>query len=90
MHLSNEARAYKLLVATLAKRKSPKFPEGPVSVTLHWDRGRKSGDLDKRLGVVLDALQGVAYANDNQIVKIVATRGDDKVNPKLYVTVEAA
>jgi Holliday junction resolvase RusA-like endonuclease len=48
----------------------------PVRVHVQWQRGRKSGDLDKRLGVILDALQGVAYDNDSQIVEIHAERID--------------
>jgi crossover junction endodeoxyribonuclease RusA len=78
MVLSREAREYKAMVATLAQMSRAKpFPLGtPVRFQMHWHRGRKSGDLDKRLGVLLDALQGVAYENDSQIVEIAATRDD--------------
>lgn len=60
---------------------------GPVWVSIVWYRGRKSGDLDKRLGVLLDALQGSVYANDSQIVKLWAERLEDKANPRVEVTV---
>jgi crossover junction endodeoxyribonuclease RusA len=78
MVLSREAREYKTMVSLLGQmsRATP-FPKGtPVRVEMFWHRGRKSGDLDKRLGVLLDALQGVAYENDSQIVEIAARRDD--------------
>lgn len=96
MVLSKEARDYKAFVwvkavalTGLHKNRFPLFPTEDVVVTLHWVRGRKSGDLDKRIGVVLDALQGVLYTNDKQIVEIHASRSDNKANASLRVTVEA-
>ena len=32
--------------------------DGPVAVSLTWYRGRRSGDLDNRVKVVLDVLRG--------------------------------
>ena len=49
----------------------------PVGVRIEWHRKRKAGDLDKRLGVMLDALQGIAYENDSQIVDLKARRFDE-------------
>ena len=74
MVTSKEARAYKAVVAQFGGRRM--IAEGPVSLYVIWWRAAKRGDLDKRLGVVLDALQGVAYANDNQVVHIDARRLD--------------
>lgn len=86
MVLSVEARAYKLMV----ERRYTGTPfEGAVAVNICWYRKRRSGDLDKRLGVVLDALQGVAYVNDSQVVRLVAERYDDPKHPRLEVAVEA-
>lgn len=62
--------------------------EGEVRVTIDWYRGRKSGDLDKRQGVALDALQGVLYRSDSQIVDLHSRRFEDKKNPRIVVTVE--
>jgi crossover junction endodeoxyribonuclease RusA len=78
MVTSREARDYKRYVAEqcgvhrIALIQAPT----PVCVTIIWWRERKAGDLDKRLGVVLDALQGSAYDNDAQIVELHATRHD--------------
>lgn len=88
MHLSHEARDYKADVATRAGvNGKPIFPDEPLTVVVVWRRTRKAGDLDKRLGVLLDALQswtdskglrhpGV-YENDAQIVQIWARRCDE-------------
>ena len=87
MLVSSEARKYKERVALLGGRQ--KLPDGPVKLTIDWYRECKSGDLDKRIGVLLDALQGVLYDNDAQIVEIIARRHDDKNNPRVVVTAEA-
>lgn len=87
MVLSDEARDYKSLVRMVYKRVEIR---GNVAVDIDWYRGRKSGDLDKRLGVVLDALQGVAYASDAQITELSARRFDDPKSPRLIVKVQSA
>lgn len=88
MHLSKQAKDYKAAIGQLAGAYN--CHEGPVRLVVVWHRGRKSGDLDKRLGVMLDALQGVLYVNDSQIVEIHATRRDDPRNARVEVTVTAA
>ena len=75
MHLSREAKDYKADVATRAGAVT--FTTEPVGVIVVWRRDRKAGDLDKRLGVLLDALQGVVYASDAQVVQIWARRCDE-------------
>lgn len=84
MVLSSEARKYKASIAQLG---GSRLIEGEVAIALDWYRGRKSGDLDKRIGVLLDALQGVCYANDKHIVAIHARRFDDPKNPRVVVGV---
>lgn len=85
MVLSAAARDYKATVALLLSRAKP--AQGPVKVTLDWYRGRKSGDLDKRVGITLDALQGSLFENDSQVVELVARRHDDPSNPRIEVEV---
>lgn len=78
MHLSHEAKAYKADVAQrLGVNGAPVFPTEALTVIVVWRRQRKSGDLDKRLGVLLDSLQGSVYQTDAQIVQIWARRCDD-------------
>lgn len=84
MVTSKEARDYKARIAlTVRDRKHA----GPVKISLDWYRGRRSGDLDKRIGVVLDALQGVLYENDSQIVELAARRFDAPGNARIVVRV---
>lgn len=77
MVTSREAREYKDLVARKRWGLGVTFRKpDTVSVTVVWRRSRKAGDLDKRLGVLLDALQGFVYESDSQVVAIHAARYD--------------
>ena len=89
MVLSDEARFYKKKVAAMLHGKAKPL-KGDVSLTMAWYRGRKAGDLDKRQGILLDALQGCLYVNDAQIVALHAYRYDDKANPRVEVSVTDA
>jgi hypothetical protein len=83
--LSKEARDYKAMVCKAYQRAEL---TGNIAVAIDWHRERRSGDLDKRIGVVLDALQGVAYATDAQITELSALRFEDPRNPRIVVRVE--
>lgn len=86
---SAKARDYQRTVALLAKSQlgTTKPLEGDVSVVVSVYRPRKVGDLDNTLKVLLDALKGVVYVDDSQVAELVATRRDDKDNPRAVVTV---
>lgn len=90
--LSSEARAYKTLVSTAltAFRVHPAPADATIRVTIDWRRSRRAGDLDKRLGVVLDALQGTVYVSDAQVTELHARRHDSKGTAALVVTVHIA
>ena len=76
---STEARVYQAGVAMAIHRQGgPIRAPQPVSVTIRWYRDRKSGDLDKRVPIILDALQGIVYDNDAQVVELHAYRYDEK------------
>lgn len=92
-YLSPEAKAYRTVVLGVYRGAggiTHWIPEGPVSVILDWRRGRKSGDLDNRIKQVLDALQGLAYADDSQIVELHAYRSDAPKMGGMTVTVTGA
>ena len=93
---SAEANAYRTHVALKARDVTPL--EGPVSVhvalcpemTAKGIASKTRMDLDNCLKVALDALQGVAFSNDKQVVKLLAELGPAQVGGALVVEVKAA
>ena len=88
--LSREGRNYKrrAAIAALASGIHRLPLDVPVVVGIAVFRPRRIGDLDNTCKAILDALAGVAYVNDSQIVEIHARRYDDKANPRAEVTIE--
>lgn len=88
MRKSEEAKTYYELAGFEAIKQGAQIMTGNVSVTLRVYRARKAGDLDNRIKPLLDALQGVAFMDDKQVVQIHAFRFDDKDNPRVEVVIE--
>lgn len=88
--VSTEARRYKQGAKLRALTQGMRPLDGPVCVSVVVYRKRKAGDLDNSLKVLLDALKGVAYEDDGQVVELHARRCDDPSNPRVEVRVEAA
>lgn len=86
--VSEEARAYKLRASAEARYQGAKRLSCAVSVEIDVYRPRKIGDLDNTAKVALDALKGVAWDDDDQIVALQMRRFDDKDMPRLEVRVE--
>lgn len=86
--VSQESRQYKLAAQLLAKAMGMKVRTGPLRVTMFFYRPRKAGDLDGRLKVLFDSMNGIAWEDDSQVVEIHAYRRDDKLNPRVEVIVE--
>ena len=61
--------------------------DGPVAVTLHVYRERKAGDLDNRVKLTLDALNGRAWRDDAQVTELHVWRHDDAAQPRVEVEV---
>lgn len=87
--VSDAAKAYKHAVWLQAQHAGMHPFSGPVAVYVHVYRARKVGDLDNANKVLLDALCGVAYQDDAQIVELHAYRHDDKANPRVEVEVRS-
>lgn len=85
---SEEARQYQQLAWLLAKQTMTTPLAGPVVLELRFYRPQRRGDLDNRIKVCLDALQGCVYHNDSQVVEIHAYLSDDKARPRVEVTVQ--
>lgn len=86
-HLSQEGRAFKEHVYWLAKAAGAEPLRGAVRVTIDVYRQRKAGDLDGYAKATLDALNGLAYLDDSQVVELILRRFDDRLNPRAEVDV---
>ncbi len=87
---SAEATAYKRAVSAVCIQAGVDLLSGPVALEVRLYRPRKSGDLDNRLKVLLDALQGHLYADDAQVVELHAFRQDDKAAPRVELVLRPA
>lgn len=83
VYLSSDAKAYKQEVAYLY---TPQMITGNVAVSFTVFRPRKIGDLDNYEKALFDALKGILYKDDNQVVEIHAYREDDANNPRVELT----
>lgn len=88
--LSSVVENYYVAVRVAGLQARLKDPlEGPLRVTVRWFRGRQAGDLDNRLKVLMDSLQGVAYVSDAQVFEIHAFKDDSQPRkPRCEVKVE--
>ena len=87
--LTPEALAFRHAVRTIAMVQDVRPVTGPVAVFVDVYRPRRRGDLDNILKAILDALNGVAYRDDEQVEQINAQRYDDKRAPRVEVSVVA-
>ena len=83
--LSGAGRKFKADIALLAKQQGAKLLAGDLSVTFRVFRPKRIGDLDNRLKISQDALKGICFADDRQIIEIHAFRFDDKTNPRTEI-----
>lgn len=85
---TDKAKDYRARVRWIALAAKVKPMAGPVTVSVTAYRPRKRGDIDNLLKATLDALNGVAYADDSQVIELHALRLDDAANPRIVVTIE--
>jgi crossover junction endodeoxyribonuclease RusA len=81
-------RAYEQHVKWSALEAGIEKIDGPVSMTLEifWpDRRRR--DLDNAAKAITDALNGIAYIDDSQIVELILRKRFDKSSPRAEVTI---
>ena len=81
---------YEERVAWYARGAGVRVIEGPVrlSIDIYWpDRRRR--DLDNGGKSIADALNGIAYEDDYQIVEKRLTKRLDRDNPRAEIVVEA-
>jgi crossover junction endodeoxyribonuclease RusA len=93
---SSEARSYREAVQYKAREKRVTPIAGDVSVhvalcpelTKKGEASKTRLDLDNCIKVALDALQGVAFSNDKQVVKLIAEIGPAQIGGALMVEIE--
>jgi crossover junction endodeoxyribonuclease RusA len=95
-YLSKEALAFKAAAKIAAMKaghlKGGAFPfpaDVQVRVTLTWYRSRRMGDLDNRAKAVLDCLNRVLWADDQQVVELHLYRKDAPKQGRVELIVEA-
>lgn len=95
MVLSDEGKTYKAKAGWLAKAAGakPVTHDVAVVITMH-PKTKKNGeassvvqDIDNQIKCALDALQGIAYANDKQIKRLSAAYGNPMKDGGLTVAV---
>lgn len=86
--LSREAREYRASVQAQLAGMGFKAISGPVALSVALYRPRRAGDADNALKALLDALNGLLWVDDSQIVEIHLWRRDDKARPRVEVLVE--
>ncbi|QSQ17214.1 RusA family crossover junction endodeoxyribonuclease [Myxococcus landrumensis] len=80
---SAQATAYKAAVARAVANARVRPLAGPVRMHVVVYRPRQTGDLDNALKVLCDALNGAAWLDDEQVVKLLAVRKDDASAPRV-------
>jgi crossover junction endodeoxyribonuclease RusA len=85
--VSAKGRKFKSDIAVLAKRQGAKLLDGDLVITFRVFRPKRIGDLDNRLKISQDALKGICFADDRQIIEIHAFRFDDKTNPRIEIDI---
>lgn len=86
--LSDEARAFRELVALIARPCIDSPLEGSLAVTITLYRPRRRGDIDNTTKATLDALNGIVWHDDKQIDELHIYRKLDREDPRAEVTIE--
>lgn len=80
-YLSEAAKDYKAIVADMLRGAAPSAAKVEVVIKIHRPAAR--GDLDNCLKILLDALKGLVFVDDDQVRHIDAWLGDeDKARPR--------
>jgi Holliday junction resolvase RusA-like endonuclease len=88
MVASEEAKSFKVSAGWIVRGMQCAMLTGPLRVYIDIYREAKRGDLDNKIKIILDSLQGIWFENDAQVVEIHARMFDDKSNPRAVVSVE--
>lgn len=95
-YLPKRSRDYRELLQAAAKETMQNLGIAPLTGELSCEfefyrkfktACRNFGDLDNHIKASLDALQGIIFADDAQVVKVIASKHTDKLNPRCIITI---
>lgn len=86
-YVKKEGNAFRVVAQLQCKASGVRVTDRDVKLNIIAYRPRKSGDIDNFLKCLLDALEGVAYRDDKQVVSLTVIRKDDKNNPRVEVEI---
>ena len=88
VHTPRETQRAEHTVKAHARNAGARPMLGPVSVELRfWRATKRRCDVDNLAKLVCDALNGIAWRDDDQIADLRATKGHDPENPRTEVVV---
>lgn len=87
---SAKGRKFKADIAVVARQQGAKLLHGDLIITFRVFRPIRRGDLDNRLKISQDALKGICFEDDKQIIEIHAYRFDDALNPRIEIDISGA
>jgi crossover junction endodeoxyribonuclease RusA len=91
VYTPQRTREYERAVAVLAHAHGARPVTGPIRVEIAvFFADSRRRDLDNAIKAIWDGLNGIAFADDSQVVELVATKGIDRMHPRAVVRVEAA
>lgn len=85
--LTDQAVAWKQTVGLILNVMGPEPTTDRVAVKLVYYRKQRSGDIDSRIKITLDALQGHFFVNDSQIDELIVSNRKDAQDPRVEVTI---
>ena len=73
VYTPSRTKQHEDLIAWRARAAGVKPTTGPVHLEIDFEiKGKVHGDLDNLVKTVMDGLNGIAYADDRQVVKVTA------------------
>lgn len=88
--ISRDGRAFKQRCGILTAGQTKQPIEGPIEISGTIYMARRGCDLDNRIKPLLDGMEGWAYVNDRQVVRLDLRKDLDRENPRAEVEISEA
>ena len=89
--LTAKGRFYKNSIAWAAKSAMSGRPVFQDPIEIHFQffyPDNRKRDLDNSIKLTLDSLVGICFEDDSEIVKIIAEKKIDKINPHICISIQ--